>query len=88
MERGYIMPEIMTTKELAKYLRLHEITICKYAAEGKIPAARVGGVWRFDKEAIDKLIGEGHKKPQKVKKSRTKAAPKAGQRKLTIKRKT
>jgi len=53
------MPEIITTKELAKYLRLHEITICKYAAEGKIPAARVGRVWRFDKEAIDKWFSEG-----------------------------
>ena len=48
------MPQIMTTKELAKYLKLHEITICKYAAEGKIPAIRIGRVWRFDKEAIDK----------------------------------
>ena len=76
------MSEIMTTKELAKYLRLHEITICKYAAEGKIPAVRVGRVWRFDKEVIDKWIGEGHKNPQKVKKSRVKAASKAGQRKL------
>ena len=82
------MPEIVTTKELAKYLRLHEITICKYAAEGKIPSVRIGGVWRFDKEAIDKLIGEGHKKPQKVKKSKAKAASKVGQRKLPIKRKT
>ena len=62
MERGYIMPEIMTTRELAKYLRLHQITICKYAAEGKIPAVRVGRAWRFDKEAIDKLISEGQSK--------------------------
>jgi len=82
------MPEIMTTKELAKYLRLHQITICKFAAEGKIPAVRVGRVWRFDKEAIDKWISEGHKKPQKVKKSKAKAASKAGQRKLLKKRKT
>ena len=58
----YIMPEIMTTKEVAKYLKLHEITICKYAAEGKIPAIRIGRVWRFDKEAIDKWIGGGQKK--------------------------
>jgi len=57
-----IMPEIMTTKELAKYLKLHEITICKYAAEGKIPAIRIGRVWRFDKEAIDRWIGGGEKK--------------------------
>ena len=56
------MPEIMTTKELAKYLRLHEITICKHAAEGKIPAVRVGKVWRFDKEAIDKWISKGQSK--------------------------
>ena len=52
----------MTTKELAKYLRLHEITICKHAAEGKIPAVRVGKVWRFDKEAINKWISKGQSK--------------------------
>ena len=53
------MPQIMTTKELAEYLKLHEITVCKYAAEGKIPAIRIGRVWRFDKDAIDRWIGEG-----------------------------
>ena len=46
----------MTTKEIAKYLRLHEITVGKYAAEGKIPAIRIGRVWRFDKEAVDRWI--------------------------------
>jgi excisionase family DNA binding protein len=50
------MSQIMTTKEVAEYLRLHEITVCKYAAEGKIPAIRIGRVWRFDKEAIDRWI--------------------------------
>jgi excisionase family DNA binding protein len=56
------MPQIMTTKEIAKYLRLHEITIGKYAAQGKIPAIRIGRVWRFDKEAIDNWISSGQKK--------------------------
>jgi excisionase family DNA binding protein len=36
------MPENMTTKEVAKYLQLHEITIIKYAGKGKIPAFRIG----------------------------------------------
>ena len=53
------VPEIMRTKELAAYLKLHEITVCKYAAEGKIPAIRIGRVWRFDKNAIDDWISEG-----------------------------
>ena len=53
------MPEIMTTKEISKYLRVHQITICKYAAQGVIPAIRVGRVWRFDREAIDRWLSEG-----------------------------
>jgi excisionase family DNA binding protein len=55
------MPKIMTTREMANYLKLHEITICKYAAEGKIPAVRIGKVWRFNKEVIDKWISSGGK---------------------------
>jgi len=50
------MAEIMTTKEVAAYLKLHEITICKYAAQGNIPAIRIGRVWRFDKEELDRWI--------------------------------
>jgi excisionase family DNA binding protein len=54
-----IMAQIMTTKELAEYLRLHQITICKLSKEGKIPSIRIGRVWRFDKEVIDEWIAKG-----------------------------
>jgi len=70
------MPEIMTTKEIAAYLKLHEITICKYAAEGVIPAIRIGRVWRFDKEEIDRWIGGSHSKPTKSKQSKTRKSKK------------
>jgi excisionase family DNA binding protein len=53
------MLQIMTTKDVAEYLKLHEITVCKYAAGGKIPAIRIGRVWPFDKKAIDAWIGDG-----------------------------
>ena len=53
------MAQIMTTKELAEYLRLHQITICKLSKEGKIPCIRIGRVWRFDKEVIDEWISKG-----------------------------
>ncbi len=53
------MAEVMTTKEIAKYLKLHEITICKLSKEGKIPSLRIGRVWRFDKQAIDQWIAKG-----------------------------
>jgi len=53
------LAQIMTTKEMATYLKLHTITICKLSKEGKIPSIRIGGVWRFDKEIIDDWIARG-----------------------------
>ena len=63
-EKEVILADIMTTRELAGYLKLHEITICKYAANGEIPAIRIGRVWRFDKEAIDEWIIKGQNQTQ------------------------
>jgi excisionase family DNA binding protein len=57
-----ILAEIMTTKEVAEYLRLHQITICKLSKEGRIPSIKIGGVWRFDREVIDSWIAKGQKK--------------------------
>ena len=74
------MAQIMTTREIAKYLKLHEITIGKYAAEGKIPAIRIGRVWRFDKEIIDEWISGNSKNLQMDKNLRAKATPKVGRR--------
>ena len=50
------MGKILTTKELAEYLKLTEVTIYKYANEGKIPGFKIGSRWRFDKEKIDNLL--------------------------------
>ena len=50
------MGKILTTKELAEYLKLTEVTIYKYANEGKIPGFKIGSRWRFDKDQIDDLL--------------------------------
>jgi excisionase family DNA binding protein len=70
------MAEILTTKEMADYLRLHEITICKYASEGVIPAVRIGRVWRFDKEEIDNWIRESWTKRKGTKKTKSRKSGK------------
>ncbi len=53
------MGKILTTKELAEYLKLTEVTIYKYATMGKIPGFKIGSRWRFDKEQIDELLKNG-----------------------------
>ncbi len=50
------MGQILTTRELSEYLKLTEVTIYKYATEGKIPAFRVGSRWRIDKDQIDEFL--------------------------------
>lgn len=50
--------EILTTQEVAQYLRLAEATIYKLAQAGEIPAVKVGRTWRFKKELIDEWFRE------------------------------
>jgi excisionase family DNA binding protein len=45
--------DIMTVEEVARYLRVHPATIYKLLKEDRIPGFRVGGDWRFRRQAID-----------------------------------
>jgi len=48
--------KLWTVKEVAEYLQLDEHTIYRMAREGKIPAYKVAGQWRFKKELLDKWL--------------------------------
>lgn len=50
--------EIMTTKEVAKYLKVNEKKIYALVQEGKLPHVKIGGKIGFPKELIDKWIIE------------------------------
>lgn len=48
--------DILTIKPLASYLQLNERTIYRLAADGQLPAFKVGGSWRFRRADIDRWI--------------------------------
>ena len=48
--------ETFTPNDLAKILNLHPFTVTRLAREGKIPAFKVGGVWRFRKDQFEQWI--------------------------------
>lgn len=54
--QGQPMPEILTLQEVADYLGLHYLTIYRLIQERKIPAAKIGGSWRFRKDVLDQWI--------------------------------
>jgi excisionase family DNA binding protein len=50
---GREFSHIMTIKEVARYLSLHELTVRRLAREGKIPAFKIGRQWRVKKDILD-----------------------------------
>ena len=48
--------ETLTPSEVAKILKLHPFTVTRLAREGKIPAFKVGGVWRVQKDQFERWV--------------------------------
>jgi len=48
--------DVLTISEVAEYLKVAERTIYRLAAAKKVPAFKVGGMWRFSRADIDAWI--------------------------------
>jgi excisionase family DNA binding protein len=48
--------EILTPREAAEYLSVHVRTIYRLAKHGEIPGRKVGGSWRFKRDALDEWL--------------------------------
>ena len=46
------MTELLTTREMAQVLRRTPKTVSQMAKAGTIPAVKVGGDWRFDRDEV------------------------------------
>ena len=55
----------MTVAEVAEYLKFRRITIYRWARKGKIPAFKIGTDWRFDRDAIEKMMIDRQVKAEK-----------------------
>lgn len=55
-ERLTMNKEMMTIDDVAKYLKLSISTIRGMIKMEKIPAIKIGKMWRFEKERIDQWI--------------------------------
>jgi excisionase family DNA binding protein len=53
---------ILTVRQLAMYLNMASVTIYRLAARGELPGTKVGGQWRFHKQAIDEWLS---RKPER-----------------------
>lgn len=49
---------LMSLGELARYIGVSKATIYRYLKKGKLPAIKIGRLWKFRKEKIDKWLEE------------------------------
>ena len=54
------MNELLTTRQLMDLLHLDRTTIYRMLNEGQLPAVRVGGQWRFPRDAVDAWLQGNH----------------------------
>ena len=52
------LSDMMTIAEVAKYLKLHELTVRRLAREGELPAFKVGRQWRVKRDLLESWIEE------------------------------
>ncbi len=48
----------MTTREVAKYLRVSRATVYRLVKQGKIPVSRISKHLRFRRDIIDRWLSE------------------------------
>lgn len=56
---------MLTTREVATRLHLHQLTVVRYIQRGKIKAVRIGGRYRVDEKDVQAFLDE--KQAQQVK---------------------
>ena len=57
--------DVMDTKETAEFLKISRNTLMKFVKEGSIPAKKLGGQWRFSRQALLKWLESGQTKEEK-----------------------
>ena len=53
-----VMLEILTTEQAAEYLHLGRATVIAQARQGRIPAAKIAGRWRFSRRLLRRFVEE------------------------------
>jgi len=48
--------KFMTTKEVARYLRVDQYTIYRLVTQKKIPAFKIGNQWRFKRSVLERWL--------------------------------
>ena len=58
IERETTLPKVMGAEELARYLGISLVTVYKQSERGLMPGFKIGGLWKYRADEIDRWIRE------------------------------
>jgi len=70
------MEGILEVNEACKYLKMSKVTLYRHARNGVIPAFKVGGSWKFNKNSLDDWIQQRVKEDTAARSLKSTAQPK------------
>jgi excisionase family DNA binding protein len=76
------MESMMTARQVAELLRVHENWVYEQAAAGVLPSYKIGGTRRFDPTEVRRFIAE-HRQPKREQPARREPRRKRTRRKET-----
>lgn len=59
IDKNEELPDLLSVKETAEYIRSPQPSVYYLIKEGKIPAIRIGGRWKIKRKALDDMYGLG-----------------------------
>ena len=51
--------ELLEVPEIARYLRVSDVTVYRWCKEGKLPALKLGHSWRIRRSALESFLERG-----------------------------
>jgi excisionase family DNA binding protein len=65
LEKNHMpLREFLTTKEVARYLRVNEYTVYRLVTQRKLPGVKVGSQWRFKRKVLERWLESQLKPPR------------------------
>ncbi len=59
IDKSEELPDLLSVKETAEYIRSPQPSVYYLIKEGKIPAIRIGGRWKIKRKVLDDMYGLG-----------------------------
>src|ERR671914_1408687 len=61
MGEGFANDELLEVPQIARYLRVSDVTIYRWCREGRLPCLKLGNSWRVRRSALEDFLARGER---------------------------